>query len=54
MISAQSVRSVVPVPKQNHALIAWAVFLLGAIWIYDIYDGRGRQGPWPASAMFPW
>jgi hypothetical protein len=53
-VTAASVRSRVPVPRGRSALLAWGLFLLGAIWLYDVYDGGGKQGPWPASTLFPW
>jgi len=54
-IDAASVRSKLPVPHgPRRPWLGWALFLLGAIWLYDAYDGRGAQGPWPASTLFPW
>jgi len=53
-INAQSVRNAIPVPRVPNALLGWALFLLGAIWLYDAYDGRGKQGPYPLSTLFPW
>ena len=53
-VDAASIRSKLPVPKGHSKLLAWGLFLLGAIWLYDCYDGRGAQGPWPASTLFPW
>lgn len=58
MLTAQTVRNTLPVPKLgNPRAAAWlglGLFLLGAIWLYDAYDGRGKQGPWPLSTLFPW
>jgi hypothetical protein len=54
-IDAASVRSKIPLPRgPKRPWLGWALFLLGAIWLYDAYDGRGAQGPWPASTLFPW
>lgn len=57
-LNAQAVRNAVPVPRlpspRAAALIGLGLFLLGAIWLYDGYDGAGRQGPWPLSTLFPW
>lgn len=53
-VTAKSVRGKIPVPKAPSKLLAWGLFLLGAIWLYDCYEGRGKQGPWPVSTIFPW
>jgi len=53
-LNAQAVRGAVPLPKLPHPLLGWALLLLGALMLYDAYDGRGKQGPWPASTLFPW
>jgi hypothetical protein len=53
-LNAQSVRSAIPVPRGRSKILAWALFLLGAVWLYDVYDRSGNQGPWPASTLFPW
>jgi hypothetical protein len=57
-LTAQTVRGHLPVPhlKSRTAAIWLGVGLavLGAVWLYDAYDGAGRQGPWPVSTLFPW
>lgn len=58
-MDASSVRKALPVPANPArgnlgALLGFGLFLLGAIWLYDAYDGAGRQGPWPVSTLFPW
>jgi hypothetical protein len=53
-MDAQTIRNHIPIPKGHSLLLAWGLFLLGAIWLYDAYDGRGHQGPWPVSTIFPW
>lgn len=52
--NAQAVRNAVPLPKMPHALLGWTLLLVASVMLYDAYDGRGRQGPWPASTIFPW
>jgi hypothetical protein len=51
---AGSLRGRIPVPKGHSKILAWGLFLLGAIWLFDCYDGRGRPAAWPASTIFPW
>lgn len=53
-VNAQTIRNSIPVPRLPHPLLGWALFLLGAVILYDAFDGRGKQGPWPASTLFPW
>jgi hypothetical protein len=53
-VTAASVRSAVPVPRGHSKLLAWTLFIVGAIWLYDVYDGSGKQGPYPISTLFPW
>lgn len=58
-MDAASVRKLLPVPAnpargRAAALLGFGLFLLGALWLYDAYDGAGKQGPWPASTLFPW
>jgi len=30
------------------------LFLVGALMIWDAYDGRGKKVPWPAGGLLPW
>lgn len=30
------------------------LFMLGALLLYDAFDGRGRHLPWPLGAIAPW
>jgi hypothetical protein len=50
-VDAKSLRAAVPVPRGHSKVLAWGLFLLGAIWLFDAYGGGG---PWPASTLFPW
>lgn len=31
-----------------------ALFLIGALLLYDAFDGRGKKMPWPGGAIAPW
>lgn len=53
-MDAQSFRNVIPLPKANRPILGWTLFIIGAIWLYDAYDGKGKSGPWPLSAILPW
>jgi hypothetical protein len=50
-LDAKTIRSHIPIPPIRHPLIGWALFLLGAVVLFDSYQGGG---PWPASTLFPW
>jgi hypothetical protein len=58
MITAENVRAKLPVPViKSHGLgllLGTVAFVVAACWLYDAYDGQGRQGPWPVSTLFPW
>jgi len=30
------------------------LFMIGALLIWDAFDGRGKQLPWPLGAIAPW
>lgn len=34
--------------------IGIALFLIGALLVYDAFDGRGKKIPWPLGAITPW
>ncbi len=34
-------------------LIGWALFVAGALVLYDAYDRRGRNPRWPLGAILP-
>lgn len=42
--------------KNRTAEIAIGVilFLVGALLVYDAFDGRGKKIPWPFGAVAPW
>jgi hypothetical protein len=53
-LTAESIRNKIPIPKFPHPVIGWLLFFAAAIVLYDSYDGRGKQGPYPVSTIFPW
>ncbi len=57
MITADRIRQWVPVPViRSHmgAVLAGSVLLIvGFAWLYDAFDGQGRQPPFPMGAIFP-
>ena len=34
--------------------IGVALFLVGALLLYDAFDARGKKIPWPAGGVMPW
>lgn len=46
------VRARVPLPKNHSRVLAWVVFLVGSVMLYDVYSGD--RGTWPISSIFPW
>ena len=40
-VDAKSIRAHIPVPRIPHPVLGWALFLLGAIILYDSYGGGG-------------
>lgn len=42
---------------QNRAAeiaVGLALFLIGALLLYDAFDARGKKIPWPGGAIAPW
>jgi hypothetical protein len=42
---------------KNRAAEIWIgllLFMVGALLLYDAFEGRGKKMPWPASALAPW
>lgn len=52
-LSPEGVRSVIPLPKNHSKLLAWTVFLLGSVLLFDVYS-KNSQGTWPITSIFPW
>lgn len=40
--------------RKLEILIGVIVFLIGALLVYDAFDGRGKKLPWPMGAIAPW
>ena len=56
-ITAENVRAALPVPViRSHGLAVVAgsvVVIVGFCWLYDAFDGQGRNPPFPLGAIFP-
>jgi hypothetical protein len=35
-------------------LVGVVLFIVGAVVLWDAFDGRGKSLPWPVSAVLPW
>lgn len=40
--------------RNGEILVGALLFLLGALFLWDAFDGRGKNPPWPLGAIFPW
>jgi hypothetical protein len=40
--------------RSTEILIGAILFLVGALLLYDAFDGRGKKIPWPLGAIAPW
>lgn len=40
--------------RKTEIVIGIILFLVGALLIYDAFDGRGKKLPWPMGAIAPW
>ena len=49
-----SVRRKIPLPTVDNRLLAWGLVIIGLVWLYDSYDGHGRDLPFPFGAITPW
>ena len=54
MLTAQSVRDKIPLPKMPNRFLGWVVLALGLVILYDAYDGRGREASFPLGSILPW
>ncbi len=52
-LSASSVRAHIPIPRNHSKLLAWALFALGSVLLYDVYSSNS-DGMWPVTSIFPW
>ena len=49
-----TVRSKIPLPKVDNRWLAWGLVFVGLVFLYDSYDGHGRDMPFPFGAITPW
>lgn len=40
--------------RKHEILLGAILFLVGALFLYDAFDARGKKMPWPAGAVTPW
>lgn len=40
--------------RKLEILIGTILFLVGALLVWDAFDGRGKKLPWPLGAVAPW
>lgn len=40
--------------RRAEIAIGLFLFLIGALLMYDAFDGRGKPVPWPANKLTPW
>jgi hypothetical protein len=57
-LTARGVRRKIPVPViRSHGLgliLGSAVLVIGFAWLFDAFDGQGREMPFPFGAITPW
>lgn len=57
-LTAQHIRDKLPVPviKSHGAALALGTIaaVIGFCWLYDAFDGQGRDAPFPLGAILPW
>ena len=40
--------------RKTEIILGAVMFLLGALLLWDAFDGRGKKLPWPLGAVAPW
>jgi hypothetical protein len=40
--------------RGTEILVGAVLFLVGALLVWDAFDGRGKKLPWPLGAVAPW
>lgn len=53
-MKAGQVRSHIPIPVNARKWVAWGLVFVGLVWLYDSYDGSGKDLPFPFGAITPW
>lgn len=58
MMTAEGIRGKLPVPViKSHGLgllLGTVAFVIGLCWLFDSFDGQGRDAPFPLGAILPW
>ena len=53
-LTVSQVRRNIPLPEVRSPLLAWALVFVGLVFLYDSYDGSGKDLPFPLGAITPW
>ena len=53
-LTAAQVRRKIPLPKVRSPLLAWTLVFVGLVFLYDSYDGSGKELPFPFGSLTPW
>lgn len=40
--------------RKTEILVGLLLFVVGMVLLWDAFDGRGKNMPWPASGLMPW
>jgi len=40
--------------RRTEIALGVILFLIGALLVWDAFDGRGKKLPWPLGAVAPW
>lgn len=40
--------------RKTEIILGIILFMVGALLLYDAFDGRGKKMPWPGGAIAPW
>lgn len=52
-LSPAGIRAKIPLPRNRSKVLAWGVFILGSVMLFDIYS-KNTEGTWPITSVFPW
>jgi hypothetical protein len=40
--------------RKTEIVLGLVLFVVGSFLLWDAFDGRGKNMPWPASTVLPW
>lgn len=40
--------------RNTEILVGLLLFVIGSVFLYDAFNARGKDLPWPASVLAPW